>query len=65
MGRLEVGLPADVTVIDPDMTWQVDPDEFASKGRNTPFTDVEVTGRPVVTIVGGTIAHRLDGACTA
>ncbi|HAW95986.1 MAG TPA: dihydroorotase [Phycisphaerales bacterium] len=65
VGRLEVGLPADVTVIDPDMTWQVDPDEFASKGRNTPFTDVEVTGRPVVTIVGGTIAYRLDGAFNA
>lgn len=62
VGRLEVGLPADITVIDPAMSWTIDPDEFASKGRNTPFTGVEVTGRATMTIVGGTIAHQLDQA---
>ena len=60
IGRLEIGLPADITVIDPEMSWTIDPDEFASKGRNTPFTGVEVTGRATMTIVGGTISHQLD-----
>ena len=60
IGRLEIGLPADITVIDPQMTWTIDPDEFASKGRNTPFTGVEVTGRATMTIVAGTISHQLD-----
>ena len=60
IGRLEIGLPADITVIDPDMSWTIDPDEFASKGRNTPFAGLEVTGRATMTIVGGTISHQLD-----
>ena len=60
IGRLEIGLPADITVIDPQMTWTIDPDEFASKARNTPFTGVEVTGRATMTIVAGTISHQLD-----
>ncbi len=64
IGRLDVGLPADITVIDPAMTWTIDPDEFASKGRNTPFTGVEVTGRATMTIVDGSIAHQLDGTFT-
>ena len=62
IGRLDVGLPADITVIDPDMTWTIDSDDFASKGRNTPFNGVEVTGRATMTIVGGMISHQLDGA---
>ena len=62
IGRLHVGLPADITVIDPDMTWTIDSDDFASKGRNTPFNGVEVTGRATMTIVGGMISHQLDGA---
>ena len=60
IGRLEVGLPADITVIDPAMNWTIDPDEFASKGRNTPFTGVDVTGRATMTIVDGVITHELD-----
>ena len=60
IGRLGIGLPADITVIDPEMNWTIDPDEFASKGRNTPFTGMEVTGRATMTIVDGMIAHQLD-----
>ena len=59
IGRLEIGLPADLTVIDPEMPWTIDPDEFASKGRNSPFAGVEVTGRATMTIVGGEIEHEL------
>lgn len=36
-GRLEIGAPADLTVIDLDTEKEVDPDTFASKGKNTPF----------------------------
>ena len=59
IGRLEIGLPADLAVIDPEMPWTIDPDEFASKGRNSPFAGVEVTGRATMTIVGGEIEHEL------
>lgn len=59
-GRLEVGAPADITVIDPQAKWTVDPDSFASKSRNTPFAGWRLVGKPVMTIVGGRIVMR-DG----
>lgn len=34
---IEVGAPAELTVIDPEAVWTVDPERFLSKGRNTPF----------------------------
>ncbi|MHC4429840.1 MAG: dihydroorotase [Planctomycetota bacterium] len=56
-GRLAKGSDADVTVLDPERTVRVDPHEFASKSRNTPFAGWELRGAPVLTIVGGRIAH--------
>jgi dihydroorotase len=56
-GTLTPGKAADVTVIDPDVSWVVDTASFVSKGRNTPFDGVELTGRAVMTIVGGEVVH--------
>jgi len=56
-GTLEVGRPADVTVIDPDAEWTLDAAAFASKSRNCPFDGWHVRGRALVTIVGGEIKH--------
>ena len=56
-GTLTPGKSADVTVIDPDVTWVVDSASFVSKGRNTPFDGVSLTGRAVMTIVGGEVVH--------
>src|SRR5262249_53514370 len=53
IGRLEVGLPADITVIDPDLPWTIDPEQFASVARNCPFAGWEVKGRAVAALVGG------------
>lgn len=53
LGRLEPGRPADVTILDLDEVWTVDPTAFASHSRNTPFAGRELTGRPVGTLVGG------------
>jgi len=57
-GRLAIGSDADVTIFDPDEVWVVDPEEFASKGRNTPFTGRELKGRVKYTIVGGEIIYE-------
>lgn len=54
-GRLEAGAPADLTVIDLETEQSVNPDTFASKGRNTPFTGWSLKGWPVTTIVGGKV----------
>ncbi|MBS11169.1 MAG: dihydroorotase [Gemmatimonadetes bacterium] len=57
-GKLEVGGPADITVIDPSATWQVDATQFKSKSRNTPFHGWTFTGRPDLTVMGGRITHK-------
>jgi dihydroorotase len=52
-GSLRQGAPADVTVFDPAAEWVVDPVEFVSKSRNTPFAGRTLRGRTRLTIVGG------------
>ncbi|WP_433946162.1 dihydroorotase [Paenibacillus sp. SN-8-1] len=54
-GKLEPGAPADLTIVDLDSERAVDPSTFASKGRNTPFTDWKLQGWPVATIVSGKV----------
>ncbi|MBT8404146.1 MAG: dihydroorotase [Gemmatimonadetes bacterium] len=56
-GTLAPGSPGDVTVIDPALSWTVDPAAFVSRSRNTPFGGWELTGRAVATIVGGRFVH--------
>jgi len=58
-GTLAPGSVADVAVFDTAAKWSVDPAAFHSKSRNTPFTGRALTGRAVLTIVAGTIAHEL------
>lgn len=52
-GTLAVGAPADVTVLDLDLAWTVDPATFRSRSQNTPFGGWELKGAPIRTIVGG------------
>jgi dihydroorotase len=54
-GTLEVGSVADVTVIDPQHTWEVNPEAFRSKSRNTPFGGWRLTGAARATVVGGRV----------
>jgi dihydroorotase len=54
-GTLGEGVPADVTVLDPNAAWIVDPKAFRSKASNTPFGGEELVGAPLMTIVGGAI----------
>ena len=56
-GRLELGAPADLVLIDLERRWTVDPATFASKSRNTPFAGWELQGKAVMTIVGGEIKY--------
>jgi dihydroorotase len=65
IGRLAPGSPADVTVIDPELHWMIDVDQFASAGRNCPFHGWNVTGRAVATIVAGRMKMDRVGARAA
>lgn len=52
------GQAADITVIDSRRSWTVDAERFASLSRNCPFDGWQVTGRAVVTMVGGRIVYE-------
>ena len=57
-GTLDVGADADITILDPEMTKVVEPAEFYSKGRNTPFKGMTMKGWPWMTIVKGRVIFR-------
>ncbi|WP_214848830.1 dihydroorotase [Exiguobacterium sp. s138] len=61
-GRIEVGAPADLVLLDLETVRAVQPDQFLSKGKNTPFAGASLTGYPVLTLVGGEIVFKGEKA---
>ena len=57
IGRLAVGGPADICVIDPDLEWQVLPDALRSQGKHTPFSGYALRGSARHTLIAGRIVH--------
>lgn len=57
-GDIQVGKVADIVIFDPNETYQIDVNTFASKGKNTPFDGREVTGRVVTTICDGRVVYE-------
>ena len=57
-GTLQPGSPADVTIINLNRTITVNPSDWYSKSRNTPFAGRHLTGAPVYTIVGGRLVMK-------
>ena len=51
---LQPGEPANLVLVDPNVTWTVDPTRLASKSRNTPFAERQMRGRVVATFLRGT-----------
>jgi dihydroorotase len=60
-GTLRAGAAADITLIDPSLSWRVNVREFRSKSANSPFDGWTLQGRAVATIVGGRVKYRLGG----
>lgn len=57
-GGIRVGDRADLTVFDLDCKYKVDPVEFLSMGRSTPFDGDTVYGKCVLTMFGGKIVWQ-------
>lgn len=54
-GEIKAGAFADLVIIDLEETRMINPNEFLSKGKNTPFAGWECSGWPAVTIAKGEI----------
>ncbi|MCL2016051.1 MAG: dihydroorotase [Defluviitaleaceae bacterium] len=54
-GSLTIGTNADVTIIDPNVEYTIDKNNFASLSKNTPFVGRKTKGKALYTIVAGKI----------
>lgn len=56
-GSLQQGKIADLVLFDPEEKYIIHGDDFASKGRNTPFDGHEVYGKVLMTISEGKVVY--------
>jgi dihydroorotase len=56
-GHLSVGANADITIFDPEAAWTVTPNSLKSEGKNTPFLNMEVTGKVIYTLLNGQLTY--------
>jgi dihydroorotase len=61
---LEIGEPANLTVVDPDATWTVEGSALASRSDNTPFESMELPAAVTLTLLRGKVTAR-DGKSPA
>jgi dihydroorotase len=52
---IKTGRPADITIIDPDLSYKIDSSKFQSLSRNTPFNGWNMKGKAILTMVSGKI----------
>lgn len=57
-GIISLGGTADLTIFDANEEWVIDPNDFRSKARNTPFAGRRVKGRVRYTIANGRIIYQ-------
>ncbi len=56
-GEIAEGKAADLVIFNTEETYEIDPDTFFSKGKNTPFGGRKVNGKVLLTIIDGEIAY--------
>jgi dihydroorotase len=52
---IKTGRPADITIIDPNLSYKIDSSKFQSLSRNTPFNGWDMKGKAILTMVGGKV----------
>ena len=57
-GRIEVGQTADLALLDINKKFTVNPDEFKTMGRATPFEGWELCGKNIMTVCEGEVVYE-------
>ncbi len=52
-GKIEVGAPADLCIIDAESDWEFSPDNMLSSGKNNPYAGWDFRGQVELTVVNG------------
>jgi dihydroorotase len=58
-GHLSLGANADITLFNPELAWMVTANNLKSQGRNTPFLNMEVTGKVIYTLLNGQLTYQM------
>ena len=59
-GKICEDAVADLIIFDPEKEWVIDPDQFVSKGHNTPFGGTKVYGEVKATLIDGEVVYRAE-----
>lgn len=57
-GHLSDGAPADLAIFDPNANWILNRNSLYSQGKNTPFINMEMTGKVMYTILNGHVSYH-------
>ncbi len=57
---IKPGNIADLTIIDPEDIYEIDPGTFKSRSKNSPFSGIKVKGRAFLTMVNGKVVYLND-----
>jgi dihydroorotase len=60
-GKLKIGATCDIAIIDTKKEWEVVPQKFLSKSKNTAFKGMKLKGKAIYTIANGEIAYQYKG----
>jgi dihydroorotase len=58
LGTLREGAAGDVAIFDPEAEWTVNPQDFVSKGKNTPLAGCVLKGKVMAAVAGGEVAYK-------
>jgi len=57
-GQLKTGFRGDLVIVRDDVLWQVDPERFKTRGKNSPFTGRRLYGKIMMTLGQGKIVFE-------
>ncbi|MBF0459152.1 MAG: dihydroorotase [Nitrospirae bacterium] len=61
-GTLKDGADADIVIVDLNKDFIIDPEQFVSKGKNTPFGGRRLSGLPVMTLCKGMVKYHFNNS---
>ena len=60
-GEIKIGFEGSMVLVDLEREYEINSDDFVSKGKNTPFTGMKVYGSIEKTIVKGRVKYSKEG----